>query len=241
LAIIAPLGLPIVHGGLRLLTHKKHELPEDKIYLHPLPERLWHWFQALCIVMLIITGVIIHWPEWFPGWFEWGVRVHNWFGIGAVVAFLFWLIYNIMSSRIKHYIPTKEDIPGGMIKQARFYGYGIFKHEPHPYSPSVDNKFNPLQKFAYFQFQVLLLPLLLISGVLYMYPETFAGIINAIGGITVLAIIHLVLAGLFAAFLVAHIYLATTGETVGENFKAIITGWGIDAHGDHGHDKTKHS
>jgi thiosulfate reductase cytochrome b subunit len=56
-----------------------------------------------------------------------------------------------------------------------------------------------------------------------------------------LAIIHLVLAGLFAAFLVAQIYLATTGETVGENFKAIITGWGIDAHGDHGHDKTKHS
>jgi thiosulfate reductase cytochrome b subunit len=236
LVVLGPLGLPVVHGGLRILTRRKGpiHLPEEKILLHPLPERIWHWFQALCIVMLIITGIMLHWPEKFSGWFSWAVTVHNWFGIGAVIAFLFWLIYNLATRRISHYFPKKGEIPRGLITQAKFYGYGIFKHEPHPYAPSEDNKFNPLQKIAYLQFQLLLFPLLLISGVLYMYPEAFSGVIKAIGGMTVLALIHYILGALFAAFLVAHLYLATTGETIGENFKAIIFGYGIkEDHGKH--------
>ncbi len=237
LIVLGPLGLPIVHGGLRILTRRKEpvELPEEKILLHPLVERIWHWVQALCIVVLIITGVIIHWPEAFTGWFDWAVTVHNWFGWLTVIVWLVWLIYNLGSGRIKHYIPTREDVPKGMIVQAKFYGYGIFKHEPHPYAPSEDNKFNPLQKFAYLKFQLFLFPILLISGLLYMYPVEFKGIIDAIGGMTVLATIHYILAALFAAFLMAHLYLATTGETIGENFKAIITGYGIKADHDHHH------
>ncbi|MFH1114562.1 MAG: cytochrome b/b6 domain-containing protein [Pseudomonadota bacterium] len=236
LIVLGTFALPIFHGGLRIVTRRKGpiQLPEEKILLHPLIERLWHWFQALCIVMLIITGILLHWPERFPGWFDWAVNVHNWFGWGAVIAFVVWLLYNLATLRIKHYIPRKGDIPHGMIKQAKFYGYGIFKHEPHPYAPSEDNKFNPLQKIAYLKFQLLLFPILLISGILYMYPETFRGIINAMGGMAVLGVIHLMLAAFFTAFLVAHLYLATTGETVGENFKAIITGYGIkEEHGDH--------
>ena len=104
--------------------------------------------------MLIITGVVLHWPEKFSGWFQWAVKWHNWFGTAAVIAFLVWLVYNLVTGRISHYFPKKGEIPGGMIKQAKFYGYGIFKHEPHPYAPTEDNKFNPLQKIAYLQFQV---------------------------------------------------------------------------------------
>lgn len=229
LAVIAPLGLPVVHGGLRFATRRKGpiHLPEEKIFLHPLIERIWHWVQALCILMLIITGIILHWPEKFPGWFDWAVSVHNWFGMATVIAFLVWLAYNLLTGRISHYIPKRSEIPVGMITQAKFYGYGIFRHEPHPYAPTEDNKFNPLQKIAYLQFQVLLMPILLISGLLYMYPDTFRGLINMLGGIWMIGIIHLILGALFTAFLMAHLYLATTGETVGENFKAMITGWGI--------------
>ncbi|AFM25817.1 cytochrome b/b6 domain-containing protein [Desulfomonile tiedjei] len=236
LVVLGTFGLPIVHGGLRILTRRKEpiHLPEEKILLHPLIERLWHWFQALCIVMLIFTGIMLHWPEKFPGWFNWSVTVHNWFGWGAVIAFVVWFLYNIITGRISHYIPKKWEIPGGMITQAKFYGYGIFKHEPHPYAPTEDNKFNPLQKIAYLKFQLLLFPLLLISGILYMYPETFKGVIAAIGGMYILGIIHLILGALFTAFLVAHLYLATTGETIGENFKAIIFGYGVKSdHEDH--------
>jgi predicted CXXCH cytochrome family protein len=237
LVVVGPLALPVFHGGLRILTKRKEplHLPEEKILLHPLLERIWHWVQALCIVMLIITGILLHWPEHFPGWFQWAVTLHNWFGVALVISFVVWLVYNLGTGRIKHYIPRKGEIPGGLITQAKFYGYGIFKHEPHPYAPTEDNKFNPLQKIAYLKFQVLLMPVLLISGILYLYPDYFAGIITAIGGTVVLGTIHWILAALFAAFLVAHLYLATTGETIGENFKAIIFGYGIKS--DHGHEE----
>lgn len=236
LVVLGTFALPIFHGGMRILTRKKgaHHGSQEKIYLHPVFERIWHWFQALCIIMLIITGIMIHWPELFPGWFDWAISVHNWFGWATVITWGLWLLYAIFSGRISHYFPKKGEIPGGMIKQAKFYGYGIFKHEPHPYAPSEDNKFNPLQKLAYLKFQLLLFPLLLISGILYMYPETFAGFIKAIGGLWVLATIHYILGALFAAFLIAHLYLATTGETIGENFKAMIFGYGTkEEHGDH--------
>ena len=236
LVVLGTFALPILHGGIRVLTRRKgpHHGSDEKIYLHPVFERLWHWFQALCIIMLIFTGILIHWPERFPGWFQWGINVHNWFGWAAVISYVSWFIYVIISGRISHYFPKKGEIPVGMIKQAKFYGYGIFKHEPHPYAPSEDNKFNPLQKIAYLQFQLFFLPILLISGLLYMYPECFAGIIAAIGGLKILALIHLILAALFAAFLIAHMYLATTGETVSENFKAMIFGYGTkEDHHDH--------
>ncbi len=234
--VLGTFALPIFHGGLRILTRRKgvHQGSNEQIYLHPLFERIWHWFQALCIIMLVITGIMIHWPESFTDNFQWSVNVHNWFGWAAVISWVVWFVYVIVTGRIKHYMPKKGDIPGGMIKQAKFYGYGIFKHEPHPYAPTEDNKFNPLQKIAYFKFQLVLMPLLLISGILYMYPESFGGLIRSIGGLWVLALIHYVLGALFAAFLIAHLYLATTGETIGENFKAMIFGYGVkQEHGEH--------
>jgi Ni,Fe-hydrogenase I cytochrome b subunit len=29
----------------------------EKIYLHPLPVRIWHWVNALGFVLLILTGM----------------------------------------------------------------------------------------------------------------------------------------------------------------------------------------
>ncbi len=239
LAVVGPLGLPLAHGGLRYITRRREaiHLPEEKILIHPLIERIWHWFQALCVVMLIITGILLHWPEKFTGWFEWAVKVHNWFGWGMVIAMIVWFVYNLTTGRITHYIPKKGEIPGGMIVQGRFYLIGIFRHEPHPFAPTEDNKFNPLQKITYLGKQAILVPILVLSGLMYMYPDVFKGFIDLIGGMKVLSTVHFLLAGLFGSFLVAHIYLATTGETIGENFKAIIFGYGIKS--DHEHHKSK--
>jgi thiosulfate reductase cytochrome b subunit len=236
LIVLAPLGLPVAHGGLRFLTRRKGplHLPEEKILLHPLTERIWHWFQAVCVVMLIITGAMLHWPEKFPGCFDWAVTLHNWFGILMILSFFMWLIYNLVTRRMSHYIPQSGEIPGGMLVQAQFYAFGIFKHEPHPFPPTEDNKFNPLQKITYLMKQLVLVPILLISGVLYMYPDFFKAFLDAIGGLKVLAIFHLLMGAVFASFLMAHLYLATTGETIGENFKAMIFGYGIKSeHGEH--------
>jgi len=226
LAVLAPLALCLFHGTVRAVSRRKGpiHISEEMIYLHPLIERLWHWAQGFCTIVLIVTGAMMHWPEQFPGWFQWAVATHNQFGIAAVVVFLVWLVYNLFTGRISHYIPRKRDIEG-IFKQIRFYAWGIFRHEPHPYAPTEDEKFNPLQKIAYLQFQLFILPIVLASGLLYMYPDTLRGVIERIGGMALLGSIHFFLGGLFAAFLVAHVYLATTGETLGEYMKSMITGY----------------
>ncbi len=33
-----------------------------RIYLHPLPLRIWHWANALMVILLIITGIQLRIP-----------------------------------------------------------------------------------------------------------------------------------------------------------------------------------
>ena len=38
-------------------------VPSERIYLHPLPVRIWHWINALGFVLLILTGVQIRYAD----------------------------------------------------------------------------------------------------------------------------------------------------------------------------------
>ncbi|HET58103.1 MAG TPA: hypothetical protein ENN35_06645, partial [Deltaproteobacteria bacterium] len=183
--------------------------------------------HAVLIVLLILSGIQIHWPETFGifGSFSTAISVHNWLGMALVADFLLWLVYNLVSGRISHYILRKEDIHPGMIVQAKFYIYDIFKNRPHPYAPSEDNKFNPLQKLTYFFVMCFMMPLLLISGIVYLYPSFFGSLVSAVGGLKVVAVFHYIMAIVFTAFFIAHIYLATTSHTVWAEFVTMITGY----------------
>jgi len=199
----------------------------EKMYLHPVTERVWHWVHAVLIIFLILTGIQIHWPDSVGlfGNYENAINIHNWSGILLVLDFLLWFFYNLISKRVSHYIIRKDDVFPGSLVQARYYAFGIFKNEPHPYIPSEENKFNPLQKITYFSFMFSMMPLLLISGFLYLYPSCFEGIIAAIGGMKVVAVFHFVMAILFAAFFIAHIYMATMGHTIWSEVVTMITGY----------------
>jgi len=199
----------------------------DKLYLHPVPERIWHWIHALLILLLILSGIQVHWADSVNifGGFSNAVTVHNWAGILLVADFLFWFLYNIISKRIFHYIPKMQEIHPGLIVQARYYIFDIFLNRPHPYNASEDNKFNPLQKMVYLMTMFVLMPLLLISGVLYLYPMLFSSLISVIGGLKVIGVLHFIMGVIFASFFVVHIYLATTGHTVLADFKSMITGY----------------
>jgi len=37
-----------------------------KIYLHPLPVRIWHWSNAFLIIMLMLTGIQLRIPDIVP-------------------------------------------------------------------------------------------------------------------------------------------------------------------------------
>ena len=180
----------------------------EKIYLHTRVERLWHWTNSLLFILLILTGIQLHWPDKFNifGAFSNAVLIHNWSGILLVLDFFLWFIYNLATKRILHYIMRKKEIFPGLIVQTKYYLYGIFKDEPHPYAPTEDNKYNPLQKLAYFSYMILLMPLLLGSGILYLYPECSSLIIK-IGGLKTIAVFHFIMAAIFTSFLIIHLYL----------------------------------
>ena len=205
-----------------------------KVYLHPVIERFWHWVHAFCILGLILTGIAIHWPAIaaLAGGLDLYVTLHNWIGWITVFDFLLWIAFNLVLKRIHHYIPRKSDIWPGTLVQAKFYGMDCFLGAEHPYHPSPSNKFNPLQKLSYLGVMAVIMPLVILTGLFYMYPVLFEGVINAFGGLQVIAIAHFVLAAVCTAFLIAHVYLCTMGSSVIEDFTHMITGYG-EAHDEH--------
>jgi len=198
-----------------------------KLYLHTLPERIWHGTHAVLVLLLILSGIQIHWPDHVAlfGSFSSAIAWHNALGLLLVADFLFWLAYTLASKRIIHYRFRKGEIHPGMVLQARYYLYDIFVHKPHPFAATEDNKFNPLQKGAYILKMFIWMPLLLASGLIYLFPSFFAPIVSLIGGLKVVATVHFLMAILFTSMYVGHIYLATTGHTVLAEFETIVSGY----------------
>lgn len=196
-----------------------------RLYLHPLSERLWHWIQALIIMGLLLTGAVIHWSDYSHLPYSFTVQLHNLLGILLICSFFFWLFYGALSGRITHYHFSRDELYPGIPRQLKYYVWDIFWGREHPIHPTLTNKFNPLQKLTYAMTMFLLMPLMCTSGLLYLYPLRFGTLISHIGGLHMLALLHFFLATIFAAFLVVHLYLTTTGPTITAEISSMITGY----------------
>jgi Ni/Fe-hydrogenase b-type cytochrome subunit len=199
-----------------------------QVYLHALPVRIWHWVNAVCFFVLIVTGAQIRYRGIMNVMsFETAVSVHNVFGFILIGAFLLWAVYYVVTGRLKVYIPDLNiaNFIRTAVRQARYYGYGIFLGEPNPHHATPDNKFNPMQQLAYFSIMFLLLPAQIVTGVLLWDLDRFASAIDLVGGIKVVSGVHLFLTLFFTAFLFVHVYLTTLGHTPLEHIKAMFTGY----------------
>ena len=117
------------------------------------------------------------------------------------------------------------------VEQASFYLKGIFKGEKHPFEKNPEVRLNPLQKITYLAILNILLPLQIVTGALIWGAQHFPEFLDEIGGLGLLVPIHSLMAWFFAAFLIMHIYLTTTGYTPLAAIKAMIVGWeDIEAH-----------
>ena len=77
-----------------------------RIYINPLPVRIWHWINAVSCVMLALSGIQIRYVgliDVVP--FRIAVTVHNWFGFVVVANFFLWLLFYLFSDRIRVYHP----------------------------------------------------------------------------------------------------------------------------------------
>jgi thiosulfate reductase cytochrome b subunit len=210
---------------------------EQMIYLTPTPVRIWHWLNALGIVTLSLTGIQIRFPEFVNlfGSYKSAISLHNTAGIVVSISYILWLFYYlfIAGTLVKLYVPTLDDIKRGMIRQALFYFFHFFRGGPNPHHSMPDDKFNPMQKFAYLMIMLILLPLVIVSGILIMNVAPLRELIILVGGIKILVSAHYLIACCFTAFLFVHIYLATMGHTPFAHFVPMWTGWEkIEGHGE---------
>lgn len=163
-------------------------------------ERVVHWMTATCFVILAISGLNITFGrplllpligfDAFSEWSQWAKFAHNYlsfpFTIGVVLIFLMWIGGNI---------PNKLDLE--WIKR----GGGLIGHD-HP--PA--RRFNAGQKGIYW-IVVIGGGLVAVTGYQLMFP--FYG--SGIEGMQIAQIVHSVVAVLFIAAMLAHIYIGTIG------------------------------
>ncbi|KAF0219607.1 MAG: thiosulfate reductase cytochrome b [Geobacteraceae bacterium] len=219
------------------------------IYLQPTPVRIWHWLNALGIVTLCITGAQIRFPEYVNlfGTYKAAIRLHNTAGIVVSLSFSLWFFYYTLfaGTMAQLYIPKKEDLQSGIIRQAIFYFFNYFRGKPNPHHATPDNKFNPMQKSAYLAIMFVLVPLVSLTGIALMNIAPLRDLLIMMGGLKILVGTHFLLACSLCAFLFTHIYLATLGHTPFAYFVPMITGWEeVEEHGhEHKpvHDLGKHA
>jgi thiosulfate reductase cytochrome b subunit len=197
-----------------------------KIFLHPTPIRIWHWTNAGLIFLLIITGIQLRFPRVSIFHYNHAVFLHKIFGFVLVGSFLYWLTYYLITGGLKkHYMFRKKDAKG-MMRQASSYTFSMFKGTTSPFTPSVHERFNPLQKIAYLSLMFIFTPVIIITGILFSDIAYFLNMITYIGGVRVLDAIHVSTGYAFLLYLVVHLYMATLGYRLTSHIKAMITGYG---------------
>ena len=194
-----------------------------KVYVYKSFERFWHWVQSILIIFLGFTGFEIHGSYEFFG-FEQAVKYHNIAAYLFIVLIVFAIFWHFTTGEWRQYIPTYKNI----IAQVQFYLFGIFKNAPHPTKKTVLSKLNPMQKLTYFGLKILVTPLSVTSGLLYMlyrYPQRHEIRFLNIESLDIIAVVHTIAALFLVSFLIVHLYLITTGEKITTNLKAMLTGY----------------
>ena len=226
LAVVLGIG---GHGTLRYISSlrkPKHEARTEKVYMYHKYERFWHWLQTVLIVLLLLTGLVIHRPDMFGAFsFRGMVSMHNVMAAILAVNAALSLFYHVTTGEVKQYIPRPYGFFDDAILQTKFYLQGIFKGAEHPFEKTERKKLNPLQQVTYFGILNVLLPLQGLTGILMWGVQRWPGAANMLGGLPFLAPFHTLIAWTFAAFIVGHVYLTTTGREPLEGIKGMVTGW----------------
>jgi thiosulfate reductase cytochrome b subunit len=192
-------------------------------YVYQAFERFWHWCQAALILFLAATGFEIHGSLRFFGYAQ-AVRLHTLAAEAFLALIAFAVFWHFTTGEWRQYLPTLTHLRA----QAEYYLFGIFRAAPHPTRKTVLSKLNPLQKLVYAGLKVLVIPVTAGSGLLYLfyrYPQRHQVLSLRIHSLRGIALVHTAGAYLLVAFLIAHVYLITTGRTLTSNLKAMLTGF----------------
>jgi thiosulfate reductase cytochrome b subunit len=198
------------------------------VYLYPVWIRLWHWFNALLYLVLILTGLSMQYsnPEFPMLRFDLAVSIHNTSGILLSLNYLVIILGNIFTINGRFYKIKRIGFMQELISQANYYLFGIFKGNKAPYPINSERKFNPLQKISYVAVLYFLMPLVIVTGWAMIFPEMiFFNKIFGTSGLHFTDLVHILMGFILSLFMFVHIYLCTIGKPAGTHFRAMMSGW----------------
>ncbi|MDH3288113.1 MAG: cytochrome b/b6 domain-containing protein [Betaproteobacteria bacterium] len=201
----------------------------ERIYVHPLPVRIWHMINAAGFVLMILTGTQIRYVGLIDILeFKTAVNWHNWIGFVLIGNYFIWLLFYLFSDKIKVYHPELSPTEHfrKSFRQMQYYGYGIFRGSPNPHQVSAYDKFNPMQSMMYQVVMMLLVPVVFFTGILLWDVTRFYGLVELFGGVRVIDTVHVLIYIFCVFFIIFHIYMGSLGHTVSAHYKAMfVTGY----------------
>lgn len=197
-----------------------------KLYLYPVWLRLWHAANALLCLILIVTGLSIQYAS--PTTvvkFNMAVSLHNIAGLLLVASYLMFFLGNLFTKNGRHYVIPVTGTFTRLMKQFRYYTYGLFKNEHPPFPVTEEEKFNPLQQATYVILMYVFVPFVIISGLGLLYPEITVNSVFGFSGLDLTDLVHIVAGFFISLIMVVHVYFCTIGKSPASNFKSMINGY----------------
>jgi thiosulfate reductase cytochrome b subunit len=229
--------------------------PDRLIYRHRLWVRITHWINAVCMTVLLMSGLQIfnahpalYWgnvsnfddplvaiggfPDWatLPGsfWLAMGRRWHFFFAWIFVANGLVYTVLAVLDGHLHQDLaPSRDDL--------RRIGHSIRQHMRLRFPKGEEARhYNVLQKLSYLVVLGGLCPLIVMAG-LAMSPQVDAGypwLLWLFDGRQSARTIHFVCAFALLAFAALHLVMVLVSG-VWNNIRSMITGW-YDTGEEHG-------
>ena len=199
------------------------------MYLYPKWLRAWHFINAIMFLILIVTGLSMQYTgkenaSYVIG-FTRAIKWHNSAAIVLTVNYILFVTGNLLTTNGRYYRIGRKNFLSDLIKQLKYYSWGMFKGEKHPFPVTEERKFNPLQKLTYVLAMYVSVPLLVISGIGLLFPEiTITGFFG-VSGLLLTDILHITMGFFLSIFMVIHIYTCTLGAKPSSLFWGMISGY----------------
>jgi thiosulfate reductase cytochrome b subunit len=199
------------------------------MYLYPKWLRVWHVLNALLFLVLIVTGLSMQYTDkentsYVVG-FAIAVKWHNFAAMVLTINYIIFVTGNLITKNGRYYNIPRENFLKDLVKQLKYYSWGMFKGEKHPFPVTEEQKFNPLQKASYILAMYIAVPLLIISGIGLLFPEITITTFFGVSGLILTDILHITMGFFLSIFMVIHIYTCTLGAKPTSLFWGMISGY----------------
>jgi Ni/Fe-hydrogenase b-type cytochrome subunit len=219
------------------------------IYRHRLATRLWHWVNAVAVIILIGSGLMIlnahprlYWGRYganfdhawltfdrFPGWVtipqNYNLALARNWHLSFALVLGFGLLAYMVASLINRHFQRDLAIKRGELSRAHLIA-DIRAHLAFRFhDPEAPGDYNVLQKLSYVLVIFGLLPLAIVTGIA-MSPglnAAFPWLLELLGGRQSARSIHFLAASGITLFVIVHLVLVILAGAVNE-LRSMVTG-----------------